>query len=234
MIPKRLLIVTVTKGFRHGDSIPLIEELLPRIGEKQGTFTTDFVRNDAEMAEKMTVTALRRYDGVFFGNTTGDLPLPDREGFLRWIESGKAFIGVHSATDTFHGYPPFISMIGGQFKTHGPQSKVQLRIADPKHPANKPFKAPLEVFDEIYQFKNYDPTTFRELLYLDKHPNDGTPGYYPIAWCKRVGQGKMFYTALGHRPDIWQAQWYQEHLMGGIRWALGLEKGDDKPQRKTS
>lgn len=234
MNPKRLLVVTLTKGFRHGDSIAVLEELLPELGKQKASFNVDFVRTDAEMAAKMTPEALKQYDAVFFGNTTGDLPLPGREAFLKWINSGKAFIGVHSATDTFHGFPPYIEMIGGEFKTHGPQSKVTLLIADEKHPAAKPFRGPTEVFDEIYQFKNFDPTTFRDILHLDKHPNDGTPGYYPIAWAKRYGKGRVFYTALGHRTDIWKSEWYQAHLLGGIRWALGLEKGDDKPQRKKS
>src|SRR3989441_11246394 len=41
------------------------------------------------------------------------------------------------------------------------------------------------------------------LLALDKHPNDKTPGDYPIAWCKEYGKGRVFYTSLGHREDVW-------------------------------
>src|SRR5262249_21298356 len=95
---KRLLVVTVTKGFRH-DSIPLAEKTLGELGEKSGSFTVDYVRNDQEMSEKMTPAALKNYDGVVFASTTGDLPLPDKAAFLEWIKSGKAFIGIHAATD---------------------------------------------------------------------------------------------------------------------------------------
>jgi hypothetical protein len=129
----------VTKGFRHGDSIPLIEEIVPKLGAVKNAFTVDLVRNDAEMAEKMTPEALKQIDGILFGNTTGDLPLPNREAFLKWLESGKAFIGTHSATDTFPGWPPYIQMIGGEFRTHGAQSKVTCLIEDAKHPATKMF-----------------------------------------------------------------------------------------------
>ena len=88
----------------------------------------------------------------------------------------------------------------------------------------------------------------------DKHPadkspegNDQTPGDYPIAWCKEYGKGRVFYTSLGHREDVWDpntpesfkrenpkevSEAYQKHLLGGIKWALGLEKGDAKPQTK--
>jgi len=61
---------------------------------------------------------------VIFASTTGDLPLPDKQGFIDWVAAGHGFVGIHAATDTFHGFPPFIAMIGGEFRTHGPQVTV--------------------------------------------------------------------------------------------------------------
>src|SRR6266511_4839830 len=135
--PKKLLVVTVTKGFRH-TSIPTAEKVLGQLGEKSGVFTVDYVRNDQEMAEKMTPASLKQYDGVIFANTTGDLPLPDKQAFLDWIKSGKAFIGMHSATDTFRDHVPpdaYVEMIGGEFKHHGAQVEVECINQDQKHPA---------------------------------------------------------------------------------------------------
>src|SRR2546429_6182838 len=124
--PRKLLVVTVTKGFRHS-SIPTAEKVLGQLAEKSGLFTVDYVRTDEDMAQKMTPAALKNYDGVIFANTTGDLPLPDKQGFLDWIKSGKAFMGMHSATDTFRGHTPpdpYVEMIGGEFKEHHAQEKV--------------------------------------------------------------------------------------------------------------
>jgi type 1 glutamine amidotransferase len=116
---------------------------------------------------------------------------------------------------------------------------------DPKHPADKALPASWHVKDEIYLMKNFERSKVHGLLTLDKHPNDKTPGDYPIAWCKEYGQGRVFYTSLGHREDVWDpntapgfkrenskevSELYQKHILGGIRWALGLEKGDAKPQ----
>ena len=119
--PKKLLVVTVTKGFRHS-SIPTAEKVLGELAEKSGAYTVDYVRNDEDMAQKMTTAALKNYDGVIFANTTGELPLPDKDAFIEWIKSGKAFIGMHSASDTFHPYPPYIEMLGGEFETHHAQA----------------------------------------------------------------------------------------------------------------
>jgi type 1 glutamine amidotransferase len=49
-------------------------------------------------------------------------------------------------------------------------------------------------------------------------------GDYPQAWTRNFGSGRVFYTALGHRADIWTHDpVFRAHVTGGIRWALGLE-----------
>ena len=91
--------------------------------------------------------------------------------------------------------------------------------------------------EEIYQFKNYDATKVHDLLILDKHPENGLPGHFPVSWCKSYGAGRVFYTSLGHREDIWDAdpnlpdrknspeisKAYEAHVLGGIEWALALK-----------
>jgi uncharacterized protein len=116
----------------------------------------------------------------------------------------------------------------GEFQTHGPQVEVILNIEDKTHPASKMLGNRRIVFDEIYLFKSYDRAKVRNLVSMDKHPNTREPGYYPVAWSKMHDKGRVFYTSLGHRPDVWKTGWYQQHLLGGIRWALGLEKDDTR------
>jgi uncharacterized protein len=249
--PKKLLVVTVTKGFRHS-SIPTAEKVLGELAQKSGTFTVDYVRTDEEMAQKMTAAALKAYDGVIFANTTGDLPLPDKDAFLKWVKSGKAFIGMHSATDTFNKHEPvdpYVTMIGGEFQGHDAQVEVDCINQDPKHAACSGLGSTFHLKDEIYILKNFDRSTVHGLLTLDKHPNKKTPGDYPIAWCKMYGKGRVFYTSLGHREDVWDAntpesfkrenpkevsEAYQKHILGGIKWALGLANGSAKPEVKAA
>ncbi len=188
---------------------------------------------------KLSPESLKHYDGVIFANTTGDLPIPDKEGFLDWIKAGGAFIGMHSCSDTFHGWPGFIDMLGGEFQTHGEQVGVECMNIDPTHPANQQIRRSWVISqEEMYRFKSYDATKVHDLLSLDKHPNDKTPGHYPVSWCKDYGKGKVFYTSLGHREDVWDTDpaiknrenlvkvsvAYQAHILGGIKWALGLEQ----------
>jgi type 1 glutamine amidotransferase len=189
--------------------------------------------------QKLSPENLSNYDGVVFLSTTGDLPIPDKQGFLDWIKAGHAFIGIHAAADTFHGWPGYIDMLGGEFAHHGPQVSVACINVDPSNPATAHLsKAWMIQQEEIYQFKNYDPAKVHELLILEKHPETGVPGHYGVCWCKDYGAGRVFYTSLGHREDIWDAdpgmkdrknsveisKAYQAHILGGIEWALGLKR----------
>jgi type 1 glutamine amidotransferase len=185
-----------------------------------------------ESAAKLSAENLKKYDAVIFANTTGNLPLPDNQALIDYVKNGGAFIGMHSATDTYPGFRPYIEMIGGEFAGHGAQVGVECLVQDAKHPATKDLG---ESFcleqEEIYLMKNYDPTKVRELLVLDKHPNKKKEaGRFPVAWCKEFGQGKVFYTSLGHNEAVWENKRYQKHILGGIKWALGLERGEATPQ----
>ena len=289
--PKKLLVVTVTTGFRHS-SIETGEKILAELGEKSGAFTVDFVKqpegrpiaprkpnrdkkdtdetfkakeeayakemaifvpaNDAYnkvvtayCAEKLTMDKIKDYDGYVFCNTTGDLPFPDAQGFIDLVKGGKAFIATHSGSDTFHKFRPYIDMLGGEFETHKAQVEIEPIVHDMKHPAGAPFPTGFKVFDEIYIIKSFSKENVHGILGLDAHPNEKTPGYYPVSWGREFGQGRVFYTSLGHREDVWDPEWkagtpdrkntpeiaktYQEHLLGGIKWALKLVEGDGTP-----
>ena len=189
--------------------------------------------------QKLSPENLKNYDGVVFASTTGDLPVPDPQGLLDWIKAGHAFIGIHAASDTFHHWPGYIEMLGGEFEHHGPQVSVTCLNEDPAHPANTKLGESWTISqEEIYQFKNYDAAKVHDLLIMDKHPeHKEISGHFPVSWCKNYGAGKVFYTSLGHREDIIDAdpglkdrknspdtsKAYQAHVLGGIEWALGLK-----------
>ncbi|MBT5708465.1 ThuA domain-containing protein [bacterium] len=229
---KNLLVVTVTKGFRHS-SIPTAEAVLGSLAERHGSLSVEYARTDEEIAERMTPESLRAFDGVVFANTTGELPIPDKSAFMDWIKSGKGFVGMHSASDTFHQFRPYIEMIGGEFLTHGPQVEVDVVNEDADHVACQHYGSHFKIYDEIYIQKSFHRDRVHGLLTLHNHPNSKVPGDYPIAWTKTYGKGKVFYTSLGHREDVWTNREYQEHIMGGILWSLGLVEGEGSPTDKT-
>jgi type 1 glutamine amidotransferase len=219
-----VLIVTHTEGFRHS-SIPVAEATISTLGQTSGLFTTSFCRTAADVATLLTPTALANVDAVVFANTTGSLPVRDLSGLLNWIAEGHGFAGMHSASDTYHDAPGYIDMLGNEFLMHGEQAAVEAAVENRSHPASSPLGERFSIFDEIYKFARNNRNGVTMLLSLDRHPADGLPeagqpGDLPLAWAKNYGRGRVFYTALGHREDVWQNSLYQQHILGGIRWVL--------------
>jgi type 1 glutamine amidotransferase len=48
-------------------------------------------------------------------------------------------------------------------------------------------------------------------------------GRYPLAWCRRHGDGRVFYTALGHKKEHYRDAAFRTHLLQGLLWAMGRE-----------
>ncbi len=223
---KRLLVVTHTTGFRH-PSIETAERVLSRLGDDSRLYTVAFCRDAVDVARLLTSSGLAGVDAVFFANTTGNLGIADLPAFLSWIRDGHAFLGAHSASDTYHDAPDYLAMLGAEFETHGDQTTVDIRVEDPTHPAGAPLPSPFTIFDEIYEFRTNPRGRVNVLLSVDRHPNDGhptagQPGDFPLAWFHSYGNGRVFYTALGHRDDVWNDRRFQQHLLGAIRWGLGV------------
>lgn len=306
--PKKVIVCTVTTGFRHS-SIPYAEATLKKLADETKAFqVVEWVRQpgievpreprkprdpapnadeaakarhqqelskytaarakwDAEVKpkalaaqkefdtavaaelQKLSPANLAKVDGVIFANTTGDLPLPDKEGFIAWINGGGSFMAMHSSSDTFHGFPAYNDMLQGEFKTHGPQVPAELVVADSSHAATKGLPNPWNLAqEEMYLFKDesHDRAKLRTLLFMKHHPNEPqTAGHFPVSWCRMHGKGRVFYTSLGHREDLWSddanlkdrknpvetSKLYQQHILGGIQWALGLAEGSAEPQK---
>jgi uncharacterized protein len=228
---KKVLVITHAAGFKHS-SRPVAAETVKMLGDKTGAWEVVGVADNAEQVNAaVTADKLKNIHLIFFANTTGDLGLtPDnKKAFYEWIKNGGAYAGVHSASDTYHGDADYLDLVRGEFAGHGPQVKVQVFNQDPQHPATKEIPTSFEIYDEIYLFKNWDRNKVHVLLSMKKHPNKDEAGDFPVAWTNRVGKGRMFYTSLGHREDVYQNELYLKHLTGGLMWALGLAQGDDKP-----
>ena len=210
---------------------------------------------DAAMAKTLAALspqALRenRIDAVIFCNTSGALPLPDLEGFANWVKSGGAFIGMHAGSDTLKDSLPFTDMLCGTFDGHGPQVPAILQAGDKEHPANGNIGDIWTLSqEEMYLIKNQDRDKVRSVWFMRHHPNKPEEqGFFPVAWVRGLGEGRVFYTTLGHREDIWSidpalpkrinsieiASQFRSHLLGGIRWALGLADASAEPNPTTN
>jgi hypothetical protein len=221
-----VLYLTHSAGFRH-DVLPLTREVLPELGRAEALFDTT-VTEDCSL---LSAEGLGRFDAVVF-YTTGELPIDaaQKRALVEFVRSGRGFVGIHSATDTFYKWPEYGEMIGGYFDGHPWHEEVGVRVEDASHPATRHLPPRFTITDEIYQFKDWSRSHVRVLLSLDPASIDLTKKGvhradrdFALAWTRTYGKGRVFYTALGHRPEVWRDERFREHLRGGIRWAMGAD-----------
>lgn len=236
---KRLLVITESKGFRHGcvtrqgDQLSLVEKTFIELGKKSGMFEAVCSQDSRK---DITAENLKNFDAVWF-YTTGELPLSDvqKADLLAFVRSGKGFGGSHSATDTFYKWKEYGDLIGAYFDGHPWHTKINVIVEDKKHPATKHLGDSFEITDEIYQFRGpYSRDKLHILMKLDLgnlKPGNRKDNDNALAWTREYGKGRVFYTALGHRDEVWRDPRYQEHVLGALRYLFGLEKADATPSK---
>jgi type 1 glutamine amidotransferase len=175
------------------------------------------------------------------------------------IHNGKGFIGTHSATDTFHkgegngvtpaeaptryknygeDADPYCKMIGAEFIRHGSQQKAHMRCVDKKFPGMSAVPDDFAPLEEWYSLKDFAPNL--HVLLVQETGGMKTAGPdsvydrkpYPATWARMYGQGRVFYTSMGHRDDVWTNPVFQSVLTGGIAWAVRNVDADVTPNIK--
>ena len=213
----RILVFSKTAAFRHG-SIEDGIEAIRRLGDESG-FDVDATEDAAAFTEEN----LSQYAAVVFLNTTGDV-LDDQQqsDFERFIRAGGGYVGVHAASDTEYGWPWYGELVGAYFVKHPRIQQATLNIVDRSHPATEHLDATWQRTDEWYDFRSINPDT-NVLITIDEGSYNGasTGDPHPMAWYHEFDGGRAFYTALGHTTDSYADPKYLQHLLGGIRYAIG-------------
>jgi uncharacterized protein len=168
-----------------------------------------------------------------------------KQALLDAVRGGMGFAGVHAASDTFHTQPdppdrsnryiahgenedPYLRMLGAEFITHGRDEDPRLQTAnvivnDPKFPGLAGVTSPVSFMEEWYSLKDFAPD-LHVILTLDTHTMNGAcyqRAPYPVTWARIHGKGRVFYTAMGDRPENWKNEFFLNLLGGGIRWTIG-------------
>ncbi len=252
---RRLLVYTRSQAFEHsvvrrgkGGELSLAERIVTELGKKHG-FDVDCTKDGREFLPE----TIAKYDAFFF-ETTGDVtkekgtdsypPMPPegKTAFLNAIAEGKGFVGSHCASDTFHSpgqrnqnqerdkLDPYIAMLGGEFIVHGAQQKALMKVVDPHFPGTKDLKD-FTLNEEWYALKNFAPD-LHVILVQETEGMKGTmyerPAF-PATWARMHHKGRVFYTSMGHREDVWENPLFQGLLLGGLSWAFGNVTADVTP-----
>jgi type 1 glutamine amidotransferase len=255
---RKLLMFTRSQGFEHssckrqGDELAYNERVVTELGKKHGFEV--MATKDGRVFD----SDINDYDAFLF-YTTGDLtaeqskdnsPPMSKDGKQRLLDavhSGKGFLASHCGADTFHSpgpgkenqpldkRDPYITMLGGEFIRHGGQQKGRLAVVDHKFPGLSGFGDEIVIpTEEWYSLKNF-ADNLHVLLVLDTqgmHDKDYERPPFPSTWARMHGKGRVFYTSMGHREDVWDNTDFQTVLLGGLAWAFRNVEADVTPNIK--
>lgn len=194
---------------------------------------------------------LKQYDAIFFF-TTGDLTKPGgdksepmsergKENLLEAIASGTGMIGSHCASDTFHSQgpafetqserDPYIDMLGGEFIRHGRQQDALQRVVNPMFPGLQAAGDGFKMHEEWYSLKNFASDLHVILVQETKGMKglDYERPPFPATWARMHKQGRVFYTSMGHREDVWENPIFQSIVVGGLQWVTHQADADITP-----
>ena len=229
-----ILVLNKVNGFIHVDALPAADAMLTKIATEQGwdIFITD-------NAASHNTTDLARFSAVVWNNVSGDvLTEQQRADFKAWLEKGGGWLGVHGAGgDPSYQWPWYPqTLIGAQFVGHTMDPQFQdaevLVVDGPKdvtlHLPER-WTVPNEewyAFDSNPRAKGYEI-----LLAMDESSyitigesffgTDKMEGEHPIAWRHELGEGRVFYSAIGHQAETYSLPAYREFLARGLEWVAG-------------
>ncbi len=215
---QQVLVFTKTAAFRH-QSIPKGVATLKMLLAQES-----IGMQHSEDASLFTDQGLAQFGAIIFLNTSGDILDADQKTALqRFIRSGKGYVGIHAASDTEFEWPWYGQLVGGYFVRHPAVQEAKLEIRDTKHPATAELPKIWIHRDEWYDFRDIKPG-MHILMNLDEESYQGGKmgKFHPIAWYQEFEGGRSFYTGLGHTEEAYDSVNFRKHIMGGIRYALGL------------
>ncbi len=180
----------------------------------------DYVRNGKALVG-VHCASLTLYNYPEFGEMLGGYY---RRSIVPTTRIGQTNLGVLKVEDTTH---PATKMLGASWPLAEEFYQFGTAIWDPAKPTenvSQVGRLPIPLAftrDRVHVLLSLD-TEKMDLTGLG--PEIVKSGDYPQAWTRSYGRGRVFYTALGHRDDVWSNDpQFRAHVLGGIRWSLGIE-----------
>ena len=164
---------------------------------------------------------LRSFDLIVPNWSMGALSKPAEQALLDTIAAGTGLAGWHGGMgDAFRDRTGYQFMVGGQFVAHPgdaiPYEVNVLSTADGLLDGLGDFRVTSEQY-----YLHVDPSN--EVLATTTFSGEHVPWIagtvMPVAWRRRWGQGKVFYSSLGHAARDFEVPQVLDLTLRGLLWA---------------
>ena len=144
----------------------------------------------------------------------------------RYVRSGGALLGIHTASICFDGWDEWPKILGTSWiwgrSFHAPAGEVEVEGLDSLDPITSGMPR-FALFDEVYCNLETSANS-RPLLQARMR---GEQEFHPVLWTHCYGAGRVVYDALGHGAESVSDATHLEVLRRAAGWLVGL------PQRSS-
>ena len=160
--------------------------------------------------------------------TMGKISNDQLKPLLQAVIGGVGIAGCHGGMcDSFRDAPDYQFMTGGQWVAHPGNDGVEytVRITDSEHEITRGIPD-FQVRSEQY-YMHVDPAN--HVLATTHFPTADGPHVpngdfdMPVLWTRYHGEGRVFYSSLGHTPAVVEIPEHLEILRRGLLWAARAE-----------
>ena len=247
---KLLAVADVQSGFHH-DSISHALATVEQIGRKANAYVT-MIRTDSQLITKGQIIGKGRYEGRGVNARTldyydaifmlpsgfGTMTEQQKKELLAFVhDEGKGLIVGHATGVAFTDWPEYAEMVGGYMDSEF-NADAKIIVEDPAFPGamafggtsfmfndqHPVFKAPYSR-DKVHVIMRLDPAALDE-----KNRARRPDGDFPVVWAKQYGKGRVFNVGWGHPDTTWDDPRFQQMMLEGIKWAMGVTKADVTPK----
>jgi len=154
--------------------------------------------------------------------TMGEITEEQEKGLLDAVRGGVGFGGWHGGMgDSFRANTEYQFMVGGQWVAHpGGIVDYEVDIIRPDDPIVADLMTPFKMHSEQY-YMHVDPSN--EVLATTTFSGEHAPWIegcvMPVVWKRKYGEGRVFYTSLGHVADDFKVTEALEIVKRGLLWA---------------
>ncbi len=165
----------------------------------------------------LDVDRLKALDLIVPEWTMGEITGEQLKPMLAAVHSGVGIAGLHGGMgDAFRQQTEYQFMVGGQWVAHpgGAGVTYTVEIVRPEDPIVAGIED-FEVTSEQY-YMHVDPNN--EVLAVTVFPDYGPAGV-PVVWKKMYGEGRVFYSSLGHNAEVAAREEPLTIMTRGMKWA---------------
>jgi type 1 glutamine amidotransferase len=153
--------------------------------------------------------------------TMGEITKEQRKGLLDAVASGVGLAGWHGGMgDSFRKDTEYQFMVGGQWVAHpGNIIDYTVRITRPDDPIVAGLKDFAMKSEQYYMHTDPGNEVLAVTLFSGEHCEWIRGTIMPVVWKRRWGQGRVFYSSLGHVAKDFDVPEARTIVKRGMLWA---------------